>query len=224
MGDIPDISVLVPAFNEGERIFQTVTAIRQDPRVTEIIVINDGSTDNTTSEAERAGAKVLVSNKNLGKGGALNLGLKEAAGSIIVMLDADLGSSARDMGKLLDPILQSKADLTIGRFPPAKKKGGFGFVMKLAKKGVRSMAGLDLQAPLSGQRAMRRELLEELGGFESGFGVEVGMIIDLSRKGYIIREVPVQMTHAETGRDLAGFLHRGKQFYDIARVLIKRMW
>lgn len=224
LAETPDISVLVPAYNEGERIFQTVTAIRQDPRINEIIVINDGSSDNTTTEAERAGAKVLVSAKNVGKGGALNLGLKEATGDIIVLLDADLGSSAREMGKLLDPLLQNKADLTIGRFPPAKKKGGFGFVLKLAKKGVRSLTGLDLQAPLSGQRAMRKELVAELGGFEAGFGVEVGMIIDLSRRGYVIREVPVQMTHAETGRDLAGFLHRGKQFYDVARVLLKRMW
>lgn len=224
MGENPEISVLVPAYNEGERIFQTVSAIRQEPRISEVIVIDDGSSDNTRSEAERAGAKVIVSAKNVGKGGALNLGLKEAKGDIMVLLDADLSNSAREVGKLIDPILQGKADLTIGRFPPAKKKGGFGFVMKLAKKGVRSMTGLDLQAPLSGQRAMRKELIEELGGFESGFGVEVGMIVDLSRKGYIIREVPVQMTHAETGRDLAGFLHRGKQFYDVARVLMKRMW
>jgi glycosyltransferase involved in cell wall biosynthesis len=217
----PIISVLVPAFNEESRIFQTVTSILQDNRIHEVIVIDDGSTDHTAAEAKRAGAKVIRSEKNLGKGGALNLGLQNITGEILLLLDADLGTSAREGSKLLDPILQNKADLTIGRFPPAKKKGGFGFVIGLARKGVRAMTGLDLQAPLSGQRAMRRAVMDALGHFESGFGVEVGMIIDLSRKGYVIREVPVQMTHAETGRDIAGFLHRGKQFIDVLKTLLK---
>ncbi|HEX2954238.1 MAG TPA: glycosyltransferase family 2 protein [Bacillota bacterium] len=221
MDEQPVISVLVPALNEESRIYQTVTSILQDNRIHEVIVIDDGSMDNTSAEAERAGAKVVRTPKNLGKGGALNLGLQNIQGDIILMLDADLGASAKEGCKLLDPILQNKADLTIGRFPPAKKKGGFGFVIGLARKGVRAMTGLDLQAPLSGQRAMRRAVMDALGRFESGFGVEVGMIIDLARKGYIIREVPVQMTHAETGRDIAGFLHRGRQFIDVLRVLLK---
>lgn len=221
MDEQPIISVLVPAFNEESRIFQTVTSILQDNRIHEVIVIDDGSTDHTAAEAKRAGAKVIRSEKNLGKGGALNLGLQNITGEILLLLDADLGTSAREGSKLLDPILQNKADLTIGRFPPAKKKGGFGFVIGLARKGVRAMTGLDLQAPLSGQRAMRRAVMDALGHFESGFGVEVGMIIDLSRKGYVIREVPVQMTHAETGRDIAGFLHRGKQFIDVLKTLLK---
>lgn len=221
MEETPLISVLVPAFNEESRIFQTVSAIRQDSRVDEVIVVDDGSTDATIAEAERAGAFVIRSPKNQGKGGALNLGIPSVRGDVIALLDADLGSSAKEVSKLLDPILQNKADLTIGRFPPAKKKGGFGFVVGLARKGVRTLTGLDLHAPLSGQRAMRRKVLEAMGQFESGFGVEVGMIVDLSRKGYIIREVPVQMTHAETGRDIAGFLHRGRQFWDVLRVLLK---
>jgi len=216
------VSVLVPAYNEEKHIYDTVTAIRQDPRVGEVIVIDDGSQDNTVAEARRGGAVVVSSPKNLGKGGALNLGFQHAKGEVIVLLDADLGSSAREMGKLLDPVLQNKADITIGRFPPAKKKGGFGLVTGLARKGVRAFTGLNLQAPLSGQRVMRRAAVEALNGFESGFGVEVGMIVDLARKGFIIREVPVQMSHEETGRDLAGFLHRGRQFVDVLRVLLKR--
>ena len=138
------VSVLVPAYNEEKHIYDTVTAIRQDPRVGEVIVIDDGSQDNTVAEARRGGAVVVSSPKNLGKGGALNLGFQHAKGEIIVLLDADLGSSAREMGKLLDPVLQNKADITIGRFPPAKKKGGFGLVTGLARKGVRAFTGLNL--------------------------------------------------------------------------------
>jgi hypothetical protein len=71
---------------------------------------------------------------------------------------------------------------------------------------------------------MRRTVLDQIGSFESGFGVEVGLTIDVFRHGFRVKEVPVQMTHAETGRDLAGFLHRGRQFTDVVVVLLKRLF
>ena len=105
----------------------------------------------------------------------------------------------------------------------AKKTGGFGIVTTLAKKGIRWFTGLEVASPLSGQRVMRRIVIEKVKFFESGFGVEVGLTIDIFRLGFRVKEIPVQMTHAETGRDLAGFLHRGRQFIDVAIVLAKRL-
>lgn len=217
------VSILIPAHNEEDYIFDTVAAISHIAEVNEIVVIDDASTDNTARLAADAGAAVISLPRNIGKGGALNRGLKTITGDIVALVDADLGFSAADVKKLIAPVLANQADMTVARFPGARKKGGFGLVKGLAKKGIKFFAGIDVTAPLSGQRVMKRSVIESLGGFESGFGVEVGMTIDAVRRGFRIMEVEVNMTHAETGRDLKGFMHRGKQFLHVARVLAKRL-
>lgn len=218
------ISILIPAYNESKIIHETILAIKNINKADQIIVINDGSRDETSMIAKAAGAEVIDLSQNVGKGGALNQGLKYAKGDIIGLIDADLGKSAAEIEKLLDPIVENKADMTIGRFPPAKKKGGFGLVTSLAKRGIRWFTGLEVNSPLSGQRVLRRSVIQKIGTFESGFGVEVGLTIDVFRLGFRVKEVPVQMTHAETGRDLAGFLHRGHQFLDVILVLLRRLF
>ncbi|WP_418792394.1 glycosyltransferase family 2 protein [Phosphitispora sp. TUW77] len=216
------VSVLIPAYNEEKYIFETVTAIISIPEVSEIIVVDDASADNTAKLAVEAGAVVTSMPKNLGKGGALNKGLEQVNGDIIALVDGDLGATAAEVKKLILPVLEGQADMTIAKFPRARKKGGFGLVKGLARSGIRVFTGLQMLAPLSGQRVMKKEVITALGGFESGYGVEVGMTIDASRKGFSITEVEVNMTHAETGRDLSGFLHRGKQFVHVFRVLTRR--
>jgi glycosyltransferase involved in cell wall biosynthesis len=217
------VTILVPAYNEAQHIQATIQAIISTGKVDQIIVINDGSQDDTSALARQTGVEVYDMTKNAGKGGALNHGLKYAKGEIIGLLDGDLGKSASEVDKLLVPVLENKADMTIGRFPAAQKRGGFGWVTTLAKKGIRWYTGLEVASPLSGQRVMRRAVIDKVKMFESGFGVEVGLTIDVFRLGFRVKEIPVQMTHAETGRDLAGFLHRGRQFVDVAVVLAKRL-
>lgn len=217
------ISALIPARNEENTIFDTVRVLRQIPGVSEIIVVDDASADNTAELARQAGAVVISLPTNLGKGGALNRGVAVATGDIIALVDGDLGSSAAEVAKLLAPVVAGHADMTVAKFPKARKKGGFGLVKGLARNGIKWYTGLETLAPLSGQRAMTRQVVELLGGFESGFGVEVGMTIDAARKGFRIMEVEADMTHAETGRDWRGFLHRGRQFVHVARVLASRL-
>ncbi len=216
------VSVLIPAHNEEKYIFETIDAIKKIPVINQIVVVDDASADNTAQLAVKAGARVISLPKNMGKGGALNKGLEHITEEVIALIDGDLGSSAIELTKLAAPVLADEADMTIARFPKARKKGGFGLVKGLARKGIKLFTGLEVAAPLSGQRVLKRQVVEALGGFESGYGVEVGMTIDVARKGFRIREVEVDMTHAETGRDLHGFLHRGKQFIDVARVLARR--
>jgi glycosyltransferase involved in cell wall biosynthesis len=218
------VTVLIPAFNESKSIQATVHAVKNTGKANQIIVINDCSHDDTSELAKQAGAEVLDLPHNLGKGGALNFGLKYAKGDIIGLLDGDLGSTASEVEKLITPVLSDKADMVIGKFPPAQRKGGFGLVTWLAKRGIRWFTGLEFSSPLSGQRVMRRAVLEKTGPFESGFGVEVGLTIDVFRHGFRVKEILVQMTHAETGRDLAGFIHRGRQFSDVLLVLTKRFF
>lgn len=220
----PYISIIIPAYNEEIRIKDTLESIKGINEINEIIVVDDGSTDKTTKIASEVNSEkiiVLKLDKNRGKGYALNYGLKIAMknADIIGFLDADLGSSAKEVKKLIDPMINGDADVVIAKFPPAKKKGGLGFVKGLAKNSVLEMTGVELDATLSGQRLFKKEVLEKFDEIPFGYGVEVGMTIDILKHGFKIREVLVNMTHNETGRDLKGFIHRGKQYYHIKKVL-----
>src|SRR5207253_6748175 len=101
-------------------------------------------------------------------------------------------------------------------------KGGLGLVRRLAGAGIHRACGFTAQAPLSGQRAVRGELLRRLD-LAPRFGLETGFTIDAVRAGATVLEIPVAMDHRHTGRRLAGFVHRGRQGVDISRALWTRM-
>ena len=200
-------------------------ALKSIEYIQHIYVINDGSTDKTYDMADSVdGIDVVNQYPNRGKGEALYRGLQLALkdSDIIVFADADLEESARDVEKLIVPILEDRADVTIAKFPPAKRKGGFGFVKKLAGEGVYINTGKRMDTVLSGQRAFKSEVLRRINVRYKGYGVELGMLIDILNRGYSVMEVDVNMYHNETGRDLSGFIHRGKQFWQILTVLISK--
>lgn len=225
------VTILIPAFNEEKNIEQTLkgledfqsTYCRENQIDLDILLIDDGSADQTCAKASRAGAKVLALRENKGKGNALREGLKNTDGDIIVFLDADLRDSSGEVYKLISPILKNEADVVIARFKPLSKKKGFGFVKALAFYGVKLFTGEEVTSALSGQRAFKKEVLDAIGTIPEGFGIEVGMLIDILKKGFTVREVDVDMYHDVTGRNLKGFLHRGKQFWHILKVLISKI-
>jgi glycosyltransferase involved in cell wall biosynthesis len=219
------VTAIVPAYNEQDRIEDTLSALKSIECIQYIYVINDGSTDETYDRARNIkGIDVINQFPNKGKGEALYKGLQLALknSDIIVFVDADLEESAKDIEKLLVPILEDKADVTIAKFPPARRKGGFGFVKGLAKWGVFINTGKRIDTALSGQRAFKSEVLEQINNNYKGYGVELGMVIDILNRGYNVMEVDVNMYHNETGRDLSGFIHRGKQFWHTLMVLISK--
>lgn len=218
------ITVLLPAFNEGDRIEDTILSLKKSNYIDRIVVIDDGSIDETFAVAKKAGAEVYALEKNRGKGFAMNFGIKKIIedSSIVIFLDADTGNTAIEGDKLIEPLLKDEADVTIAKFPAPKKKGGFGLVKNLAKYGVKMYTGQEMVTVLSGQRAFKSQVLEKLGPFSSGYGVEVGMTIDILNLGFKIKEVDVVMTHRETGRDIKGFIHRGRQFYHILLTLFRK--
>ncbi len=221
---MPRVAVLIPAYNEEERIAETVKAAIQMPGVDELVVIDDGSIDDTAAVAEAAGAKAIRLEDNSGKGAALNAGVEQVDADIYLMIDGDLGSSAAETHRLLEPVLAGHADMSIAIMQaPEGHKGGFGFVLRLSRWAIRKLGGAVVIAPISGQRAFRKELIEKIGGFESGFGVETAMTIDALRNGFRVVEVPLPLTHRVTGRNWAGFRHRGRQFRDIVRVIFRRL-
>lgn len=218
-----DIAVLIPAYNEAQRIGDTVTAARSIPGVTRVIVIDDGSEDGTDHIAQLAGAKVIRMAGQAGKGGALEAGAKRVENAdIVLLLDGDLGASAQQGALLLAPLMEGTADMSIAAFPRPTGKAGFGLVKRLAQWGINRYGGpLEATAPLSGQRALTRECLELTRPFAAGYGVEVALTVRALRKGMRVVEVPTTMGHAATGRDLSGFVHRGRQFVHVAIALVR---
>lgn len=214
------VTVLIPAFNEEDYIGDTVRASWEIPGVVQVLVIDDGSRDGTAGAALNSGSEVVSLGKNRGKGGALNAGAGLVRGNLIILLDADLGESASRAVRLLKPVMDGYADMTVAVFPEAKRKAGFGLVRGLARAGIKHFTGLAAEAPLSGQRAMLRSVFNHCLPLTGGFGVEVDFTVRAGIRGYRILEVPVDMTHRETGRDISGFIHRGRQFCHVARALM----
>ncbi|MDO8848568.1 MAG: glycosyltransferase family 2 protein [Coriobacteriia bacterium] len=214
---------LIPAHNEAARIDATVRATRTVAAIDRILVIDDASTDGTADLAASAGAEVLRLETNLGKGGALQSGLDLVAADAeaLVLLDGDLGATAAEAGTLLEPVLAGAADMTIATLPKPPASGGFGLVKGLARWGIRRLSGFEPTAPLSGQRALSRAAWEAATPFATGYGVEVGLTVRAARAGMRLLEVPTTMAHAATGRDLAGFTHRGRQFVQVAGALVR---
>ncbi|MBS3887074.1 MAG: glycosyltransferase family 2 protein [Dethiobacter sp.] len=218
------ISAIIPALNEEASIGKTVKALRLVSEISQIIVVDDGSRDRTAAEAEQAGADyVLVLAENRGKGGALAAGVELAHGEIFCFVDADLGATAAEFVHLVKPVLQGEADMAVAQFPAGRRSAGFGLVKRLASWGIYALSGYLPASPLSGQRVLQRGVWEKAVSFRDGFGVEVGLTVACVRHGYTVTEVPLSMTHRETGRNWQGFSHRGKQFIDVSRTLF-RLW
>ncbi len=222
-GRRPRVVALVAAKDRADTVGATVAALRALPDVDEVLVVDDGSSDATTSVALAAGAWVLRLPANVGKGGAVSAGVGTGSETdVYLLVDADVGVTAAAAGALLEPVLAGRADLVIGVLPGAEGKGGFGLVRRLAAVGIERACGFVARAPLSGQRAVRGELLRTLD-LAPRFGLETGFTIDAVRSGARVVETPVAMDHRHTGRRLAGFVHRGRQGADIARALWVRL-
>ncbi|HEY2803935.1 MAG TPA: glycosyltransferase, partial [Actinomycetota bacterium] len=123
---VPRTVAVVPARDEADRIGDTVRALRELPGVDEVVVVADGSRDGTAAAAWAAGARVLSSNRRLGKGRAVDGALHRISADIVILADGDLGSSAAELGALLREIVCDRADLAIAVLPP--QGGGFGLV------------------------------------------------------------------------------------------------
>ncbi|HBQ26237.1 MAG TPA: glycosyl transferase [Syntrophomonas sp.] len=199
----------------------TLKAVKSLSLVDEIIIVNDGSTDRTAEQVREMGITLIDLPTNQGKGGAMNAALPYVNCDLVVFLDADLGSSAKEAVKIIQVVADGLCDLAIAAFPPPTRKGGFGLVKGTAAWAIRRAGKMEVTAPLSGQRAMTRKALEMLSPFDEDYGVELGMTIKALALGLRVMEVPTTMSHKETGRDIKGFLHRGKQFLDVIRVLNK---
>jgi glycosyltransferase involved in cell wall biosynthesis len=216
------VAAIVPARNEASRVSATVSALRSIPGVDEVIVVDDASLDETRRLATEAGARTIRVEHRLGKGAALALGASQTDADVLLFVDADLAGTAREAERLLRPVLSGTADLAIAAIPSKGGPSGFGLVEGAARWGIRALTRRVLKRPLSGQRALRRDVLRAALPFAYGFGVEPAMTVDALRAGFRVIEVPCDMDHARTGRTLEGFAHRARQGAHIGAALLQR--
>jgi Glycosyl transferase family 2 len=202
---VGDVTVLIAARNEEERIGETVRALREEFGEVEILVVDGASTDGTAAAAEAAGAVVLRFQER-GKGEALSAGERMAAPGPLVLCDADVRGSLAELAN-------GEADLRVAAFT-TRVGGGFGIAKRVAGELIRVRTGFKAREPLSGQRRLSERARAACFPLAPGFGCEVRMTIDALRAGLTVEEVDLDLDHRATGRDAAGFAHRGRQLLD----------
>ena len=198
-------AVLVAARDEESEIARTVESLRVAFPAAEVIVADDGSRDGTAAAAERAGARVLRLPAR-GKGQALTLAERAAPAGRVLLVDADLDGDLAELAA-------ADGDLAIAAFT-ARQGGGFGIAKRAGQMLVRRLSGFSPREPLSGQRALSQAARKACFPLAAGFGCEVRMTVDAVRGGLRVSEVELPLRHRGTGRNPAGFFHRGRQLID----------
>lgn len=204
------VSAIIPAYNEEKTIADVIRPLHQVPAVAEIIVVSDGSTDRTAEVAREAGAQVIVSETNKGKGGAMMLGANRAREELLLFLDADLiGLTPQHVEQLLEPVLSGRVEMAVGIF----------------EHGRLATDVAQLVAPfLSGQRVLTKRLFKQVGNLEwSRYGVEMALTKYAAEHDLPYEEVVLEdLSHVMKEEKLGlwkGLQARMKMYWEIAKSL-----
>ncbi len=206
------VSVVIPALNEEDTVSGIVSLLVTIDLLDEVIVVCDGCTDNTAQVARDAGATVIELPENVGKGGAMMVGVRAASNDVILFLDADLIGLTREyVINLVTPVLQGKADMTVGIF----EKG------RVATDFAQTVAPF-----LSGQRAVRRSMLEGMSDLDaSRFGVEIALTRYAVENNLTVKEIVLKdMTHRMKEEKLGlirGVAARMRMYWEIAQYMAR---
>ncbi|MFN4033231.1 MAG: glycosyltransferase family 2 protein [Fimbriimonadales bacterium] len=213
------VAAIVPAYNEAERIERVLSVLAQCPALHEILVVNDGSADETAAVAlqfarQHAEPPVRVINLpvNRGKGGAMFAGATATDADVIIFFDADLiGLKPDHVERILKPVLDGEVAMSIGVF-----RGG-----RLST----DMAQI-LVPYISGQRALLRELFTEIPGVErTRSGVEIALTLHFKRNRYPVAMVVVEgITHTMKEEKLGwmrGVWARAKMYAEIGKAFLR---
>jgi glycosyltransferase involved in cell wall biosynthesis len=205
-------TAVVPAYNEASRIGRVLAAVESCSLVDQLIVVDDGSRDDTAAAAGRHnGAEVVRLPRNQGKAAAMWEGVARARNKVVVFVDADLvGLTPEHVAELVRPVLSGEADMTVGQFSQAPPWITY---------------WMRLMPAISGQRAMRvSDFVRVPNLVESGFGVEVALTRYALRKKLRTRYVPLsKMTHVikeEKRGILRGVSSRAVMYYQMTRAAL----
>lgn len=194
------ICCVIPAFQESRAIKQVVVLSQQ--YCSKVIVIDDGSTDNTKQIAEEAGATVLRHSQNQGKGAALRTGFTHALQKgydIIITLDGDLQHNPHSIPRFISKINQG-FDIVVGsRY--ATRSEEMPFIRKLSNlittQALRVFFKIPVTDSQSGYRAFKKRVLEVIQVRDDGFAAETEILIDAQRAGFEITEVPIATNYGD---------------------------
>jgi glycosyltransferase involved in cell wall biosynthesis len=217
------LAAIVAARNEADRVGETVRALREVFPGARVWVADDASEDGTAEVAMLAGAEVVRRGRSHGKGGNVTAAAEAALSvqpppRIVLLCDGDLAASAAQLAPLVAAVERGECELAVAAFR-RRVGGGVGLALGFARWAIRRLCGgLETQAPISGQRALRTEALRSALPFAKGYGMEIGMTVDVVRAGYRLREYELDLEHRATGRNVRGFLHRAGQLRDFALV------
>ncbi len=207
------VAVIIPAKDEGTRILNVLKAATASVLATEVIVVDDGSSDNTAEIARSVpGVKVVRLSVNVGKGGAMAAGVKATKAPIVAFVDADLAVLVgAHIDRILLPILAGDCEMCVGIF-----RGG-----KTWSDSAQKIAPF-----LSGQRALKRELFESVVGISTmRMGVEVALTEAAKRrKARVIRVALVGVSNCHKEQKLGkwrGTKERTKMYMEIAQTYVK---
>lgn len=182
------VDAIVPAYNEEESVAHVINVIKELDYIDNVIVVNDGSSDNTEAVATDAGAKVITHQTNKGKGAAIKTGVNVSDADVVAFIDGDIKNlSSKKVDCFIRPILEGNADITKTKF--ARESGR---VTELTAKPLLKFffPEVDYEQPLSGQFAAKRSILKKME-FEEDYGVDVGIVLDAEVRGIKIFEVDI---------------------------------
>ena len=218
-----NVTAIVPAYNEYENIKDTINSLKQIDGITEIIAVNDGSTDNTLEILQQIeNIKIVHNAVNYGKGHAIKSALPHVTNKFTLLVDADLKCSAIEMKKLVNNAKKLSNNMLVAIYPKPLKKGGFGLVKMLSRKSLYLLTNKSSESVLSGQRLLYTDFLKKIN-LPEDFGVEFKITLEALRSNINIIDVTTNIRHRETGRNYKDFLHRGKQFTNILKAVIREM-
>lgn len=232
----PEISIVIPAYNESERLGQPLGQITEfiaaNDLNAEVIVVDDGSSDDTSSVARRMLARLLPDRANVvryelnrGKGFAVRTGLQAARGDFALFTDADLSTPIAEISKLIEPIRRGDCDVAfgsraldrslIGTHQPWRREQG-GKVMNFV---IRKMSGLPFADTQCGFKAFNmatfRPLLEQMTIDRFGFDVE--FLFAASHRGLKLCEIPVRWNDV-AGSKVSVFRDTRRMFTELSEI------
>ncbi|MCU0376967.1 MAG: HAD-IB family phosphatase [Bacteroidales bacterium] len=209
------VTVVIPALNEAETISHVIKLVKGSPLVSEVIVMDDKSTDNTIAVAREAGATVYTSTM-LGKGASMREGIMFASNELLVFLDADITTYPPDVVELMTkPLSDDTADFVKSSFTRQA-----GRVTELVAKPLLSLlfpALTRFSQPLSGMIAGKRSLMSKLE-LENDYGVDIGILIDMHLFGARITEVNIGYIENR----MQAWEQLSKMSLEVSRAIIKR--